>query len=252
LSKQGSTVKKLAIAALSLGLFGAAQAAPVTIDAGTFELTYRDEYMVGLTLSYANGVFTFSGEGLTASAVGGINEYDFSVLPLDSYNGKPFPILLTPKAGYQISGVTESVLGTYSATAGQGEESSAGVTAGLVSRWVYQNGADMLGQNAPYTIAALLTGGEGSAQGAFIATGYLDFQPVLASLNLAPGTIALSALDGIVAAGAFGQGSHASGNLTAYRLGVAVTAVPEPEALGMLLAGLGVVGFSLARRRTAR
>lgn len=245
-------MKKLAIAALSLGLLGAvsaAHAAPVTIDAGNFELTYQDEFLTGLSLTYADGVFSLTGPGLVANATGGVDaEPSFGILSVNSYTGL-FPILLAPKAGYQISGVTESVLGSYSASAGSSEGASAMVSAGLVSRWVYLNGADMLGQNIAGTVAAALAAGDAPVQGSFIATGAVDFMPQMASLNLAPGTVGLSSLDVLVGAGAQGNGSAAAGTLTTYRLGVAVTAVPEPEALGLLLAGLGVVGVALGRRR---
>ena len=236
-------MNKLAIAALSLGLLATAPAtfaAPVTIDAGNFQLTYQDELLAGLTLSYASGVFTVSGAGLTATASGEGQEFDVAVLPLDSYGGKPFPIILTPKAGFQIAGVTETVKGSYQATAGQGE-SVAGITAGFVSRWVDTNGLDPLWQNTAFTLGAAEPGQ--SASGAFEASAFIGFTPVTTR------TVALSALDVIVNAAATGAGSQASGTVTTYQLGVSVTPVPEPEALALMLAGLGVVGFSLSRRR---
>lgn len=249
-------MNKIAIAALSLGLLGAmsaTHAAPVTIDAGNFEFTYHNEYLAGLSLSYADGFFTLSGPGLLASATGGANEVDVQGLSSSSVSSSFLPIVLTPKAGYQISGVTESVLGYYSASVGQSVDGSASVIAGLVSRWANVSGMEFLGMNVPVATAAVLTDGDAPAQGSFIGTGSLDFLPTMASLNLAPGAVALAALDVVVGAAASGNGSQASGVLTAYRLGVAVTPVPEPQAIGMLLAGLGVVGVvgvARGRRRT--
>jgi hypothetical protein len=244
-------VKKQIIAALSLGFMGAmsgAQAAPVTIDAGNFEITYQDQLLAGLSISFANGVFSISGPGLPVNAADN-GEPVVGELSTNSYSGV-FPILLTPKAGYQISGLTESVKGSYSAAVG--EQGMAAVSAGLVSRWVYTNGVEPLGQNTPATIAAFLKTGDAPVQGNFEASGTLDFSTAISELNLAPGTVGLSDLYVYVGALAGGSGSQASGLLTSYQFGVAVTAVPEPEAIAMLLAGLGVVGFAMRRRASKR
>ncbi len=241
-------MKKQIIAALGLiGALSMAQAAPVTIDAGNFELTYQDELLAGLSVSYAGGVFSITGPGLPVYASGDAAP-SIGELTANSYSGI-FPILLTPKAGYQISGLTESVLGSYSATVGQGEGSMAVVSAGLVSRWVHVDGLEGLSQNDPSVLAAWLNAGDGSVSGSFSASGSLDF----AALNLAPGTVGLSDLSVFIGAMTVGGGSQASGLLTSYQIGVSVTpAIPEPEALAMLLAGLGVVGFALRGRAAKR
>lgn len=232
-------MNKLSIA-LSLGLLSAvpAFAAPVTIDAGNFELTYQNDY--GLNLVFAGGVFTLSGTGLSVSA-GAQNPEDAALISVDSYNGKPYPILITPKAGYQISGVTETIFGNYSASVGQAGGSMAVVGAALTSYWVSGEGLGQIALNAP-AWSVSLTAGQAPVQGTFSAAGTLGF-------NGAEGSVALSALTAYITAVA-GNG-QASGELTKYQLGVAVTPVPEPEALGLLLAGLGVVGFTMARRRAA-
>lgn len=249
-------MNKLALAAvLSFGLLSAVpavHAAPVTIDAGTFQLTYEDQYLVGLNVSFSGGVFTLTGPGLvsTVTATGVEEQLDEAFLAVDGHNGKPFPLVLTPKAGYQITGVTESVLGTYSASVGNVEGYTAIVGAALVSNWVYMDGKDQLGFQEPYTVAAVLGAGNAPVQGEFTATGTLDFQAKIAELGLAPGAVGLADLKAIVGTGVSGIGSQATGVLTTYRLGVAVSPIPEPQGYGMLLAGLGVVGLTLARRRS--
>lgn len=230
-------MNKISIA-LSLGLLSAvpAFAAPVTIDAGNFELTYRDEF--GLNITFANGVFTLNGAGLSVSADAQTPE-DSDYVAVDSYNGKPFPILITPKAGYQIAGVTESIFGNFSASLGQTPGGSASIGASLVSYWVHGVGLDTVVNNEPLWATTLAAG---QMQGSFSATGSVGF-------GGSNGTVALSALSAYIAAGV--NGGQASGELTTYQLGVAVAPVPEPETLGLLLAGLGVVGFTMARRRAA-
>jgi hypothetical protein len=46
-------------------------------------------------------------------------------------------------------------------------------------------------------------------------------------------------------------GSIFTSSLASYAVTVSATPVPEPAALGLLLAGLGVVGFVASRRQTA-
>jgi hypothetical protein len=235
-------VKNVVIAALSAGLLGvlpAAQAASVSIDAGNYVLSYEDTFLTGATVSTSGGDVTFSNLSYNTYALGGILETNGVVGSFDSYAGKPFPIVITPKAGVTITGLTETVAGEHRASAADSQGSQAGVVAGLVSRWVVVNGADMLGQNTPYTIVSLTAGQ--SSLGAHSASGSLSFA--------ASQPIGLSALDLLLGAGAVGQGSAAYASLQQYKIGIQTAAVPEPEVMALVLAGLGVVAYQRRRQQ---
>ncbi|MBI2733429.1 MAG: PEP-CTERM sorting domain-containing protein [Aquabacterium sp.] len=235
-------MKKFAIAALSLGLLSAwpvAQAAPVTVDAGNYLLSYEDTFLPGATVSVAGGVVTFGGLDYSTFAIGGSIELNGTMGSFDSYLGKPFPIVITAKTGYTLSGLTEWLVGEHRSVAGDEQGAHAGAVAGLVSRWVTVNGTDPLGQNTPYQ-SLVLGSGQASA-GAFNASGALTFS--------SSGPIGLAALDLLVGAGAHGQGSASYVKVGQYQIGAQTTAVPEPQVLALVLAGLGVVGLRARRHR---
>jgi hypothetical protein len=247
-------VKKIAVAVLSLSLLGAlpsAQAAAVSVDAGTFTFTYDDSFLAGSSFSSAGGVFTFSGLNYLAAALGNVVPLSSSGGTFDGYFGKPAPILITPKAGYQIIGLTESVSGYYVAASGPDQSSFAGAAGSVGSYWVYQNGV------TPLDSKPASQGGFASAQGptqiggAYTASVSQNFLPTIASEHLAPGAIMLSATELRATAVAYGTGSGAVASLNQYQIGVQTAAVPEPEVLALVLAGLGVVGLRLGRRNQA-
>jgi len=243
-------VKKIAVAVLSLSLLGAlpsAHAAAVSVDAGTFTFTYDDSFLAGASFSSAGGVFTFSGLSYQAAALGDAVTQATSGGTFDGYFGKPTPILITPKAGYQITGLTESISGRYSAAAGADQGSIAGAAGSAISYWVYQNGVTPLGPNV-VSQAAVVFAGDAQIGGNYSVSGSLNFLPVIASEHLAPGAIILSATDIRASALAFGARSGAAATLNQYQIGVQTAAVPEPEVLALVLAGLGVVGLRLGRR----
>lgn len=233
-------MKKFAVVALSLGLLGAlpvAQAAAVSVDAGSFVLSYEDTFLPGSSVSVNAGVVTFSGLAYEALAVNGVSGIYGS---FNGYAGLPYPIIITPKAGFDIAGLTESIGGAFRASAGE-PDGQAGAIAGLVSRWVKLDGADILGQNTPSQLLANLSAGQ-TAAGNYNVSG---------SLNIgSAGAIALSSLELIGGAGAVGQ-STAYLSLAQYQVGVQTTAVPEPEVLAMVLAGFGVVCMKLRRGKQA-
>ncbi|MGC4062263.1 MAG: PEP-CTERM sorting domain-containing protein [Aquabacterium sp.] len=243
-------MKKFAVAVLSLGLLGAlpaAQAATVSVDAGTFIFSYDDSFLAGSSFSNVGNSFTFGGLGLAATSVGGVNELDIASKSADGYFNVGYPITITAKAGYQIIGLTESVSGRYEAVAGSAQDAMSGLSGSLLSRWVYANGVVPLGQNMPYQTGYVVAGQDGIS-GEYKASGSLDFLPVITSEGLAPGSIVLSSLYLQALAMSHGNGSGAVATLNQYQIGVQTAAVPEPESVALLLAGLGVVGAAVVRR----
>jgi PEP-CTERM motif len=241
-------VKKFAVIALSLGLLGAlptVQATPVSVDAGTFTFTYDDSFLAGSTFSTNGGLFTFS--NLLYAAVAASPDVPVAAAGdnFNGWNGGIYPIVLTPKAGYQITGLTESASGAYLAVGGEG---SAGVGGGFISNWLLLDGVYSLGQNVQGA-GVMVTAGQVDSKPSFTVGGSLDFAQVMAAQNLQPGSVVLSSIDFSIYAAADGQGAAAGGWIKQYQLGITTAAVPEPETLGLLLAGLGVVGFKLGRRK---
>jgi hypothetical protein len=246
-------VKKIAVAVLSLSLLGAlpsAHAAAVSVDAGTFTFTYDDSFLAGSSFSSAGGLFTFSGLSYEAAALGGVVDQATSGGTFDGYFGKPAPILITPKAGYQITGLTESIAGRYVAAAGADQGSMAGAAGSAISYWVYQDGVTPVGQHV-VSQTGFVFAGDAQVGGSYSASGSLNFLPVIAAEHLAPGSIMLSFADLRATALAIGAGSGAVATLNQYQIGVQAAAVPEPEVLALVLAGLGVVGMRLGRRNQA-
>ncbi len=245
-------MKKFAVAALSLGLLSvlpAAQAATVSVDAGNYVFSYDDSFLTGSIFSAGSNVFTFAGLSYVASAPG---SSELTVASFDGYAGKPYPVVITPKAGYQIVGVTESIFGQAQATAGAGQGAVAGVGAGLVSRWVLREGVFPLGQNTPFDVAAVALAGGPTVSGNYAVSGSLDFGPAISADNLAPGAVVLSALDLVLNTSASGVGSSAAGSLNTYQIGVRAVPtapVPEPQSVALLLAGLGFLGYRMASRK---
>lgn len=251
-------MKPVALALLSLSALAATpvvQAAPVNVDAGQYVITYDDAFLTGATVSFSSGLLRFDGLMVDATVnfwSGG--EPVANYIAFNSYEGRPFPLVLTPKAGFQISGLTETVTGLYalsgSGAAGQQEWGPlAGI--GAASYWLHQPSMNMLGLNVSVDGPRTLQDGVVAGGGELLGSGSLDVLAEMQTQGLAPGAIALSAIELGAVAFAPAEGSAAHVRLTGYQLGVQVTAVPEPEVLGLMLAGLGVVGVSMARRRAA-
>jgi hypothetical protein len=243
-------VKKFAVIALSLGLIGAlpvAHAAVQTVDAGTFTLTYDDTFLAGSTFSSSGGSFTFSG-ALAALAAGAPYEATaVAYAGFNGWNGGVYPIVLTPKDGYVIAGVAESVAGAFSIVGGEGQ---AGVEGGFMSDWKLLNGVENLGVNMRGTQASV-GAGESLVNVPFTVGGDLDFAPVMAALQLSPGAVVLSSIDFAFGLSASGLGASATGTVMQYQLDVKTAMVPEPESLGLALVGLCMAGFKLGRRKAA-
>jgi hypothetical protein len=238
-------VKKSAVAALVLGvssLLSVAQAAPVTVDASTYTLTYDDSFLTvapGVTPSVTavGDVVTFSGAsvGVGAPLLG--NPFVQVSYGIDSYNGRPFPIILTAKAGYKITSVSEALSGSYYGVVSPEAEGSAMAGTNLNSYWIGDD--DVVLNNGGSNLFLNLTA-PGTAQGTYTAGGTLALAPTQRAR--------LSAIDFFMFATAAGSGM-AQSSITRYNLNVQTAAVPEPETYALVLAGLMVAGVAVRRAR---
>lgn len=239
-------MKKFAVAALMLGvssLMSVAQAAPVTVDAATYTLTYDDSFLSGSpTVGVAGDAVTFGGATAVAASPL-LGSPSFVSYGIDSYNGKPFPIILTAKSGFKITGLTETVSGLYNAAVSPTAAGTAMSGAGFQSFWVAN---DVVQGNSGNKLLANLSSDAQpfSSTGAYDVTGALSLASSASKVNL-------SATGFMIFANASGTGL-AQTTLSSYKLNVQTSAVPEPEMLGLVLAGLGVAAFSLRRHSAVR
>lgn len=89
-----------------------------------------------------------------------------------------------------------------------------------------------------FELISISSPGPAIASGAVAGFGVVDF---FSFGGLISGDTYAVHVDGVLAAAGQGSGSYA-GNLH-------IAAIPEPETYAMLLAGLGLIGFSIRRRR---
>lgn len=239
-------MKKFAVAALVLGvssLMSVAQAAPVTVDAATYTLTYDNSFLAGVpTVGVAGDAVTFS--GATAVAVSPLlGSPSIASYSIDSYEGRPFPIILTAKAGFKITGLTETISGLYNVGVSPAIAGSAMSGAGFQSFWVAN---DVVQGNS----GNQLLGNVSSDTQPFTSSGAYDVSGALALASSA-NKVNLSATGFMIFANTTGS-ALAQTTLSSYKLNVQTAAVPEPEMFGLMLAGLGVAAFSLRRHRAVR
>ncbi|MBI5925767.1 MAG: PEP-CTERM sorting domain-containing protein [Aquabacterium sp.] len=239
-------MKKFAVAALMLAVsssMSVANAAPVTVDAATYTLTYDNSFLAGVpSVGVVGDAVTFGGASAVAASPL-LGTPSVAAYAIDSYNGNPFPIIVTAKAGYKITGLTETVSGLYNAFVSPTAAGTAMSGAGFQSFWVAN---DVVQGNSG---SQLLANVSADAQ-PFSASGAYDVSGTLALASSAS-TVNMSATGFMIFADATGSGL-AQTSLSSYKLNVQTAAVPEPEMLGLMLAGLGVAVFSLRRHRVVR
>ncbi|HEX5371640.1 MAG TPA: PEP-CTERM sorting domain-containing protein [Aquabacterium sp.] len=239
-------MKKFAVAALMLGVssvMSVANAAPVTVDAATYTLTYDDSFLAGSpSVGVAGDAVTFAGAtAVTTSPL--LGTPSIASYGIDSYNGNPFPIILTAKAGFKITGLTETISGLYNASVSPTAAGTAMSGAGFQSFWVAN---DVVQGNSGNQLLANLS----SDTQPFSSTGAYDVSGSLALASSAS-KVNLSATGFMIFSNATGA-ALAQTTLSSYKLNVQTSAVPEPEMFGLMLAGLGVAAFSLRRHRAVR
>ena len=236
-------IVKKSLAALTFVVATAANAVPVTIDAGNYLLTYDTSFLPTVSVDASGGV-TFSGASLLASDSGDATPTSYAVASADSYGSNPTLISITAKAGYTITGLTESVLGSYT-DSNDGVSGYAVSSAAFSSFWLSDSNVQWNNAGTVVGLAQALSGQQ-TVSGSYTVSSALDLTGSTSFLQL-------SAISLMASADAVG-GSYASTSLSGYLLNVQTTTsvVPEPESLGLVLAGLGIVGVRLSRRRGAR
>jgi hypothetical protein len=219
-------MKKLLCTALLLTAGASAMAAPQTFGNSAFDITFDDSFLAGSTVS-------FSGSELTFSNLGNVSGFG----PFNSLSGVLATV--TAKAGYQLSGVTGTLNGTYSLS----QENKAFVYLELSPFWSH----DVVNPTVRNSTVVNADAKFGDIVDAPVS--------VTGSVAFASGTTS-SVLQHVDAVGLILAEPSANASLSINTLRVSVqtsptSAVPEPEAAGMALAGLAVAGVMLARRRKA-
>ena len=155
-------------------------------------------------------------------------------------------VYIVARAGYTLAGdVTHTSAGTYSLTANGGQaniESAIFLYAGQIVDGSYNTSGDPL----KFSDNSAQEGSNGSIRaGAYTITN--------TSVYLPPhGPYSVLGIDTTLISQAQQTGAGSTTSVfTSETYGFHVSAVPEPETYGMLLAGLGLVGFVARRRKGA-
>lgn len=231
-------VNLLAASIVVLGqtLAGGAVAAPVILSGTTVDFSFDDALLglFGMPVLSANDTLVFTPVGFDAQAFNG---------PKLDLTNQTMNIRVTAKQGFEIGHVGLLERGDYLL---EGAASSVDVTGQL--RMFDLNGqavsfTDSIVAAAPLTIQGLPTHN-------WTATAGIAVNPAMYDL-----THANVAVENLLIARAFSVDSLAFIEKKELFLNVntlAVTPVPEAETYAMMLAGLGLVGFMVNRRRTLR
>jgi hypothetical protein len=245
-------MKKSAVAiALLLSAFASSSFAG-TFETSQFVVTYNDDFW-GLsdgTLATGSGnTLTFSNQGLTATATTKGN-YQFGGYLANTYQFDTLPFTVVAKAGYQVSSLTFGATGSASVTTTNNTLGYAHANDFSALSWsAYKSPSDFVnGSTTLYSTALLREKGVSSsdtpsAPGAYSVQDTIAFGKGVGQVDLAYD------INGYV--DAYKSGSVASVSRDTTFFTVAVTAVPEPETYAMLLAGLGMIG-TMVRRRKAK
>ena len=231
-------VNLLAASIFVLGqtLAGGAVAAPVILSGTTVDFSFDDALLglFGMPVLSANDTLVFTPVGFDAQAFNG---------PKLDLTNQTMNIRVTAKQGFEIGHVGLLERGDYLL---EGAASSVDVT-GQLRMFDLNNQAvsftDSIVAAAPLTIQGLPTHN-------WTATAGIAVNPAMYDL-----THANVAVENLLIARAFSVDSLAFIEKKELFLNVntlAVTPVPEAETYAMMLAGLGLVGFMVNRRRTLR
>ena len=235
------TLVKLAGLACIAAAATSAQAGTATV--GNVSISWDDAFLGGVTVTQQGGELVFSDFNFEAYMKGATGV----TTPTVSTNayGDPQPVLTITALSGVLNTVTQTVSG-YSFGAVSSNALAVAKT-NLITYWTNAADATQLAGGQQISGAMPIAHMPGTDE-AIYEDPYSFTQTVnlgsagVKSANLSTLTLSLFALV---------QGEGAAGvNATEYRIGATTAAaVPEPEAIAMMLAGLGVVGLRLRRRQ---
>ncbi|MEY4766670.1 MAG: hypothetical protein RI907_3343 [Pseudomonadota bacterium] len=242
-------VSKIAVAALALFGAHAAQAVVITTgDLGHYTITIDTSFFEATNVHAEAGGLTLgtSGYGVMAASDGArVGQFARNYGYADGETASPVLITINAASGYVVTGVTESLIGTAYSNASVAGSVAKGIL-NYDSRWKSSaNGGETFASNDGPLQALVI-----DAVGVSPET-LRDFNLKLTTSfgNLAGATVTMSDASLTMLAKVIGGGAVSDFGLDKYKLNVTVSAVPEPESLALLLAGVGVVGLTMNRRK---
>jgi hypothetical protein len=237
---------------LALGFAAvSAQAAMVTKDLGDVSVTVDESFLSAFSFQALGSELVISTEAFNASAPsGGLDysvvskAYDPSGLP-----GSAWMVVTSNTSDLVITGLKESISGIYSGRVAAGSTNTAAAGLDFASNWSPANVAVPLFTPANGASSQVLDLSGASGSDAIESSFKVSASSSFSGQSSVAMTSFIVNLLGVVSGNAAGSISA-----TQYRVSFTTadaTAVPEPENVALILAGLGVVGLRLSRRAKA-
>lgn len=244
-------MKKFAIIAILGSIYAtSASAAIQNVNASGFTFSYDDSYW-NSPVSQSGNTVTFTNLGLSGTVLGAGTETVYGGFGFEGF------VTIKANAGEQISQIVTSGLGNTTLTVGSGGGFSASGTIPYVNSgfgYMGNFGSTWVSNQESYvgSGSAVIIGGSSNNTPGETVTGtamYLDYP---FSGFVAGTTMATGLTFGAVNLAAMGEGSSAQSSIDSISYTVSVSSinpVPEPETYAMLLAGLGLIGAAVKRRK---
>ncbi len=237
---------------LALGFAAvSAQAAMVTKDLGDVSVTVDESFLSAFSFQALGSELVISTEKFNAAAPSGGLDFNFLSGAYDPSGlpGAAWMVVTSNTSDLVITGLKETVSGIYSGRVAAGSANTAAAGLDFVSNW------------SPAGVAVpLFTPANGNGVQVLALTGDISAASDEGSFKVSAsssfgGQSSVAMTSFFVGLGAVISGNaSASISATQYRVSFTTadaTAVPEPENVALILAGLGVVGMRLSRRAKA-
>ncbi len=237
---------------LALGFAAmSAQAAMVTRDLGDVSVTVDESFLSSFSIQAQGNELVINTEAFNAAAPSGGLDYSIVSAAYDPSGvpGSAWMVVTSNTSDLVITGLKESISGIYSGRVAAGSTNTAAAGLDFVSNW------------SPAGVAVpLFTPANGASSQVLDLSGASGSTAVESSFKVSAsssfsGQSSVAMTSFLVNLGAMISG-NASGSISAsqYRVSFTTadaTAVPEPQNVALILAGLGVVGLRLSRRAKA-